>query len=112
MLRVSGLVRLCKPDGSGLQSLIGVLYLPYHETRVHFRILLKSIFCMLHISHADIFSYFHLEMLGLFMCPMLNCLQREILDMLFDVFRFQVPAWTDNFAEALLSIGKTCSVEV
>ena len=108
-MRVSGLVRLCKPDGSGLQSLIGVLYLPYHETRVF---LFINQFCVLQISHADIFSYFHLEMLGLFMCPMLNCLQREILDMLFDVFRFQVPAWTDNFAEALLSIGKTCSVKM
>ena len=31
---VSGLVSLCKPDGSGLQSLLGVLYLRNMETRV------------------------------------------------------------------------------
>lgn len=29
-----GIIRLCKPDSSGLQSLIGVLYLPNMETRV------------------------------------------------------------------------------
>ncbi len=28
-----GLMRMCKPDGSGLQSLLGVLYLPNMETR-------------------------------------------------------------------------------
>ena len=30
----TGIMRLCKPDGSGLQSLFGVLYLPNMETRV------------------------------------------------------------------------------
>ena len=30
-----GLIRMCKPDGSGLQSLLGVLYLPNMETRVN-----------------------------------------------------------------------------
>ncbi len=29
-----GLIRMCKPDGSGLQSLLGVLYLPNMDTRV------------------------------------------------------------------------------
>ena len=30
-----GLIRMCKPDGTGLQSLLGVLYLPNMETRVN-----------------------------------------------------------------------------
>ncbi|KAJ8305360.1 hypothetical protein KUTeg_015905 [Tegillarca granosa] len=28
-----GIIRFCRPDGSGLQSLIGILYLPYTEIR-------------------------------------------------------------------------------
>ncbi|KAK3090902.1 hypothetical protein FSP39_015586 [Pinctada imbricata] len=28
-----GIVRFCRPDGSGLQSLVGILYLPYEEIR-------------------------------------------------------------------------------
>ncbi|XP_061180915.1 rapamycin-insensitive companion of mTOR-like [Saccostrea echinata] len=29
----SGIIRFCRPDGSGLQSLVGILYLPYKEIR-------------------------------------------------------------------------------
>ncbi|XP_013398176.1 rapamycin-insensitive companion of mTOR isoform X2 [Lingula anatina] len=57
-----GLIRLCNPDGSGLQSLIGVLYLPKKKIRL------------------------------------------GILDILFDVFQLTVPAWTECFVDALLSV--------
>lgn len=30
----SGIIRFCRPDGTGLQSLVGILYLPYYEIRV------------------------------------------------------------------------------
>ena len=29
-----GIIRFCRPDGAGLQSLIGILYLPFVEIRV------------------------------------------------------------------------------
>ena len=32
--------------------------------------------------------------------------QREIMDVLFDIFRFSVPDWTDDFAQAIASIGE------
>ena len=31
--------------------------------------------------------------------------QKEIMDVLYDVFRLPVPEWSDDFSEALLSIG-------
>ena len=33
-------------------------------------------------------------------------LQQGILDILFDLFRLPVPEFTDDFADALLSVGK------
>ena len=32
--------------------------------------------------------------------------------MLFEVFRLQVPSWTDDFAEALLSIGTVAATSI
>lgn len=32
--------------------------------------------------------------------------QKGIIDVLFEIFRFSVPEWTDCFSDALLSIGK------
>ncbi|XP_060081851.1 uncharacterized protein LOC132561136 [Ylistrum balloti] len=57
-----GIIRFCRPDGSGLQSLVGILYLPYYEIR------------------------------------------QGIIEILYDLFRLQVPEWTDNFSAALLSV--------
>lgn len=31
---LTGIIRFCRPDASGLQSLVGILYLPYKEIRV------------------------------------------------------------------------------
>jgi rapamycin-insensitive companion of mTOR len=64
-----GMIRLCKPDSSGLRSLIGMLYLPNLETR------------------------------------------REIMDVLFDIFRLSVPDWTDDFAQAIASIDPSQMTE-
>ena len=37
-----------------------------------------------------------------------NCflLQKEIIDVLYDIFRLSIPKWSDSFAEAFLSMGK------
>ncbi|XP_064605282.1 rapamycin-insensitive companion of mTOR-like [Liolophura sinensis] len=56
-----GMIRLCRPDGSGLQSLVGILYLPNAEIR------------------------------------------KNIVDMLFELFRIQSCEWTSDFSVALLS---------
>ena len=29
-----GIIRFCRPDGTGLQSLVGILYLPFTDVRV------------------------------------------------------------------------------
>ena len=34
-------------------------------------------------------------------------LQKEIIDVLYDIFGLSIPKWTDCFAEAILSIGKS-----
>ncbi|KAH9523714.1 hypothetical protein Btru_040714 [Bulinus truncatus] len=39
-----GLVRLCHPDGSGMQSLIGILYLPYVEIRKYVLEVISDLF--------------------------------------------------------------------
>ncbi|XP_069128220.1 rapamycin-insensitive companion of mTOR-like isoform X2 [Argopecten irradians] len=57
-----GIIRFCRPDGTGLQSLVGILYLPYYEIR------------------------------------------QGIIEILYDLFRLQIPEWTDNFSTALLSV--------
>ena len=36
---LTGIIRLCKPNGTGLQSMIGMLYLPNMETRVRWTFL-------------------------------------------------------------------------
>jgi hypothetical protein len=33
-------------------------------------------------------------------------LQKDIMDILFEVFRLPVPIWTSDFQEALASVGK------
>ena len=33
-------------------------------------------------------------------------LQKDIMDILFDLFRLPVPIWTSNFQEALASVGE------
>ena len=33
-------------------------------------------------------------------------LQKEIMDILFDVFRLRVPVWTESFTQALISVGR------
>ncbi|XP_052097251.1 rapamycin-insensitive companion of mTOR-like [Mytilus californianus] len=60
-----GILRFCRPDGSGLQSIVGILYLPFPEIR------------------------------------------QGILDILYDLFRLQVPEFTENFSEALLSVDQS-----
>ncbi|BFY99539.1 hypothetical protein BsWGS_02579 [Bradybaena similaris] len=57
-----GLIRLCQPDGSGMQSLIGILYLPYVEIR------------------------------------------KYILEVISDLFRLNLPVWTEDFATAFSSV--------
>ncbi|CAG5123187.1 unnamed protein product [Candidula unifasciata] len=39
-----GLIRLCHPDGSGMQSLIGILYLPYVEIRKYILEVISDLF--------------------------------------------------------------------
>uniref|UniRef100_A0A2C9LNG1 Rapamycin-insensitive companion of mTOR n=1 Tax=Biomphalaria glabrata TaxID=6526 RepID=A0A2C9LNG1_BIOGL len=39
-----GLIRLCHPDGSGMQSLIGILYLPYVEIRKYVLEVISDLF--------------------------------------------------------------------
>ena len=37
-------------------------------------------------------------------------LQRDIMDVFFDVFRLPVPVWTDRYEQALASVGQySCS---
>lgn len=31
--------------------------------------------------------------------------QKEIMDILYDVFRLAIPVWTEDFSKALLSVG-------
>lgn len=75
-----GIIRLCRPEGSGLQSLLGALYQPHMDTKVRETFIIQS--------NSE---------LGL---------QKEIMDILYTVFCLPVPKWTDNFSEALLSVGK------
>ena len=112
------MIRLCNPDGSGLQSLVGSLYLPHQETRVrniillcYFKIIQKytaisSRLCYFLILHL----VFHLIAPSYHICSSyIQCtvyLQKEILDIIYEVFRLPIPKWTDDFAAALLSVGK------
>ncbi|XP_033871166.3 rapamycin-insensitive companion of mTOR-like isoform X1 [Acipenser ruthenus] len=58
----SGIITLCRPGNSGIQSLIGLLCIPNMEVR------------------------------------------RELLEVMYDIFRLPVPVVTEDFIEALLSV--------
>ncbi|KAK7099628.1 rapamycin-insensitive companion of mTOR-like [Littorina saxatilis] len=51
-----GLIRLCHPRGSGLQSLIGILYLPYTEIRKHILEMISDVFRLSLPDWTDDFS--------------------------------------------------------
>ncbi|XP_025081196.1 rapamycin-insensitive companion of mTOR-like [Pomacea canaliculata] len=62
-----GLIRLCHPEGSGLQSLIGILYLPYIEIRKYILELISDLF---RLPLPDWTDDFHAALLSVDPCEM------------------------------------------
>ena len=58
MCSISGIIRFCRPDGTGLQSLVGILYLPFTDVRVcEFLLHITFYYNRLHVLKCDILHF-------------------------------------------------------